>query len=158
MSREPPHLNTDPCPAWTRSHYSPCQDPLPGPEICRPEIVWGKPTNMDHLHLWSCWRRALPENTRLGLLGFLVLLLGALQFLMRHWGRGALMLAFLSLLVAAPYYAQNLRLHHRPARFVRTLFFVTFTWPGDRNPPRQTLRIFPLMFISFSSVLLLFWP
>ncbi len=158
MSREPPHVNTDPCPQWERHYHSPCQDPLPGPETTKPFIEWGRPTTQEHLHLWSCWRRALPENTRLGLMGFSMAMFFALQVLCHRWGRSLLMLLFVVLLLLAPYYAQNFRIQHRFARFVRKLFFISFTYPGDTHVPRLLLRTAPMMIIPTTSVILLFWP
>ena len=158
MISEPPHINTDPTPLAERPLYSPAQEPLINIRTAKPGIQVGRPTWLDNMHLWNCQQRSLTDNARFGVQGFLVLILGLLQLLAQRWGRGAWMSLYLALLLAAPYYAHHWRCNHRAARFVRNLFFIVCTYPGDPNPPRLLPRTFPLVFIPISSLVLLFWP
>lgn len=154
----PPHIDTDPSPAVEGPCYSPSRELLAAPQTVQPGVQFGRPTRSWNLHLWNCWGSAMTIHARFGVQGFAVLMFGLLHLLCLRWGRASLMAAYLLLLLAAPYYAGRLRIQHPFARFVRRLFFDLFTYPGDPCPPRIQVRAFPLMFISLSSVLLLFWP
>lgn len=158
MNSVPPHINTDPCPPIERPYYSPAQEPLASPDTVPPGIQTGRPTWQQGQHLWSYQRRILTDKTRFGIQGFMVLMLGLLQLLCLRWGRTALMACYLVLLLAAPYYANHLRLHHLFARFVRRVFFHIYAFPDDPDSARILPRTFPLMFIPISSIVLLFWP
>ena len=158
MSSVPPHIDTDPCPPIERPYHSPAQEALASPETVPPGLQSGRPTMQQRQHLWSHQRHMLPDNTRFGIQGFMVLMLGLLQLLCLRWGRVALMAGYLALLLAAPYYANHFRVQHRFARFVRRLFFHIYSFPDDPRPARILPRTLPLMLIPISSVVLLFWP
>jgi hypothetical protein len=124
----------------------------------QPGIQFGRPTMQQGQHLWSHRHHMLTDNTRFGVQGFMVLMLGLLQLLCLRWGRVAIMALYLYLLLAAPYYANRLRIRHRVARFVRRLFFLVYGFPDDPASVRILPSIWPLMFIPISSIVLLFWP
>ena len=158
MSTVPPHINSDPSPPIERPYHSPAQGWLASPDTVQSGVQCGRPTYQENQHIWNCERQLLMDNARFSILGFGVLVLGILHLLGHHWGRTALMALYLVLLLAAPYYANRLRIQHPCARFVRRLFFEIFTHPSALRPPKILARIFPMMFIPISSLVLLFWP
>ena len=156
---KPPHLDTDPTPARDPTYYSPEQAPIASPRTVHPGVYFNEthPRGF-HLRLWNCWACALTVNGRFGFHAFVVLLFGILQLLCHRWCRTALMALYLYLLLAAPYYAARLNRQHPLARLIRRAFFLFITYPDDPRPPRVLVRIFPMLFIPVSSILLLLWP
>ena len=157
---KPPHLDTDPSPVRNGpTYYSPEQAPIASIRNVQLGVQFNRTNRPGYsLNLWNCWGCALSVNARFGFHGFVVLVLGILQLLCHRWGRTALMALYLYLLLAAPYYAARLNRQHPLARLIRRAFFLFITYPDDPRPPRVLVRIFPMLFIPVSSILLLFWP
>ena len=53
----------------------------------------------------------------------------------------ALPVAWIAAAYLATHYAKRPRIVHRLARVLRAVFYVSFTYPGDRRPPRLSLRL-----------------
>ena len=52
------------------------------------------------------------------------------------------------MMILATYYARRPCITHRLARILRTVFYKSFTYPGDQRPPRLSLRLSVIIIIS----------
>lgn len=52
-----------------------------------------------------------------------------------------LLVALIAPTVLATYYARRPHVRHRLARMLRAAFYTSFTYPGDKRPPRLGLRL-----------------
>ncbi len=57
------------------------------------------------------------------------------------FGLAAFPVALVAMAYLATHYAKRPRITHRLARVLRAVFYVSFTYPGDRRPPRLSLRM-----------------
>lgn len=99
---------------------------------------------------------ARAEENLLPFVTFPLLVLPCALFLFfRAFFGAALFAALIVMIFLAMYYARRPRITHRPARFLRAVFFTSFTYPGDRRQPRLSLRLSVIVVVSVLMGLLL---
>ena len=81
------------------------------------------------------------EETLLAIVSLPMLALAGLLLWFGSFVLAALLVALVSMAYLATHYAKRPRIVHRLARVLRAVFYVSFTYPGDRRPPRLSLRL-----------------
>jgi len=96
------------------------------------------------------------EDTLLAIASLPILALAGLLLWFGSFVLAALLVALVSMAYLATYYAKHPRIVHRLARVLRAVFYVSFTYPGDRRHPRLSLRMSVIVAAVLFLVLLRF--
>jgi len=88
------------------------------------------------------------EEVVLALVSIPLIVLAGAFFLFGQHIAAFLFAALIALVILATYYARRPRITHRLARVLRAVFYTSFTYPGDRRPPRLSLRLSVIVVVS----------
>jgi hypothetical protein len=81
------------------------------------------------------------EEDALALITIPLLVVAGLLVVARQFFTAAAFATLVVLIFLATFYARRPHIAHRLARILRAVFYVSFTYPGDKHPPRLSLRL-----------------
>ncbi len=87
------------------------------------------------------------EEIVLALVSLPLLLFAGALFRFGKYVAALLLVALVALTILATHYARRPHVTHRLARILRAIFYVSFTYPGDKRAPRLSLRM-PVIVIT----------